>query len=102
MNTEFVVTKAISSSVPDVVRAALAEALEVDPADFPSSAEEELTALPGVTSLALVRALARIEDELGVDLYEVTYEVRTVSDLCAIVQAKVDGSFNDQVKRPGL
>jgi acyl carrier protein len=91
VNKEVGVVRNKCTSAVDVVRLALAEALEIDLAEFPSAPDVELGELPGVTSLALTRALGQIEERLGIDLYEVTFDVRTVENLAAVVQRKVDG-----------
>ncbi|MBP2471943.1 acyl carrier protein [Crossiella equi] len=72
-----------------VVHSALTRALDL-PGTHAFDSEAVLADLPGASSLALARAMALLEEELRVDLYEESLaHIRTVGDLTTAVAGKL-------------
>lgn len=68
------------------VSTTLAQALEFDITQYPLTADDLLADLPGASSLALVRAVALLERELGLALdNDALLDVRTLGDVCELV-----------------
>lgn len=72
------------------VRQTLAQGLNFDLNEFPVGRDDLLSALPGVSSMSLMRCMSLLETRLQIELDdERMFDAHTVGDVCALAEELV-------------